>query len=478
MRRERLFSAVSCALVVAGAVGIGVGGASASTAPASSTSERTLRLQREALAGDGAFALVSALTTEIGARFSGTPSDRAAIVWSEQRAKAIGLPKVWSEPVTVPRWTRGGAQGEIVAPWPQPMALLALGGSAGTPAEGIEAEVVAVEGLEALEKLPELAVRGRIVFFTQRMRRTVDGAGYGETVSIRGRGPAEAGKRGAVAVLIRSVATDTNRLPHTGATRYEEGGVRIPAAALSVPDAELLERQVASGKPVRFRLTLGARLEGEAESANVLAEIPGSERPDEIVLLVAHRDSWDVGTGAQDNGTGVALTLEAARLIAAAGAPRRTVRVLLTANEEYGLSGARAYAAAHAAELPRHVLAIEMDSGSGRALKLMTRFAVADSQASAELAALLEPLGIARSAEPASGGADLIPIAPAGVPLVDLDQDRTRYFDIHHTDNDTLDKIDPADLRQLAAALVTVADWAAQRPERLAIVPVEPAPTP
>jgi len=474
MRRARRFEAVCCALAMAATGWSGAAGAASSSPDAAR--ERTVRLQREALSGDGAFVLVRDLTTEIGARFAGTEKDRAGIDWSERRAKSLGLPKVWSEPVTVPRWIRGGASGEIVAPWPQPMTLLALGGSTGTPPEGIEAEVVAVENLAALETMPDEAVRGKIVFFTQRMRRTPDGAGYGEAVPIRGRGPAAAGKRGAVAVLIRSVATDTDRFPHTGGTRYEEGGPRIPAAALAVPDAELLERQLASGQAVRFRLALGARLEGEAESANVLAEIPGTEKPDEIVLLVAHRDSWDLGTGAQDNGTGVALTLAAARLIAAAGAPRRTVRVLLTANEEFGLSGARAYAEAHTAELPRHVLAIEMDSGAGRALHLMTRFAPTDAAAAGELATLLAPLGIVPDAEPASGGADLIPIRPTGVPLVDLDQDRSLYFDIHHTENDTLDKIDPANLRQLAAALVTVADWAAQRPVRLATAPVEPEP--
>jgi Zn-dependent M28 family amino/carboxypeptidase len=456
----------------------GLGRAAASAAPPSANdAERSERLQREALAGDGAFVLVRDLTTEIGNRFSGTPADRAAIAWCAARAKALGLPKVWTEPVTVPHWVRGGASGSIVTPWPQTMALLALGGSEGTPANGIEAEVVGVESVDALEKLPPEAVRGRIVFLSKRMRRTPEGTGYGETVPIRSHGPVVASRLGAAALLIRSVATDTNRLPHTGAIRWEEGTPRIPAAALSVPDAELLERELASGLPVRFRLVLGARMEGEADSANVLAEIPGTERPDEIVLLVAHRDSWDVGTGAQDNGTGVALTLEAARLIQAAGAPRRTVRVLLTANEEFGLSGARAYARAHASELSRHVLAIEMDSGAGRALRLLTRFAAADAVAAGELAARLGPLGVVPGAEPASGGADLIPVAPAGIPLVDLDQDRTRYFDIHHTENDTLDKIDPADLRQLAAALVTVADWAAQRPERLAPAPV-PAETP
>ena len=462
-RSERVAAAAFAVLVVAGEA------FAAEAAPS-----RAERLQREALASDGAFRLVEALTTEVGARFAGTPADRASIAWSEARAKAVGLTDVRIEPVTVPRWTRGAARGEIVSPWPQPAAVLALGGSVGTPPEGIEAEVVAVENVEALEKLPDDAVRGKIVFFTQRMRRTPDGAGYVETVPIRGRGAAAAGKRGAVASLIRSVATDSNRLPHTGSTRYEESGPRIPAAALSVPDADLLERQVASAKPVRFRLFLGAKSEGEAESANVIVDVRGRERPEEIVLVVAHRDSWDVGTGAQDDGTGVALALEAARMIHAAGAPRRTLRVLLTANEEFGLSGARAYAAAHAAELARHVFALELDSGAGRVLHVASRFAPEDSGALTELAARLAPLGIDPSSERAFGGADLIPIAPSGVPFVDLDQDRSLYFDIHHTENDTLDKIDPANLRQVLAAVVTTLDWALEREKTLGRAPVDP----
>jgi carboxypeptidase Q len=434
-----------------------------------------VRMQEEALAGDGAWRLVESLTTEVGPRFAGTAGDGAAIVWAETKLRQLGFPVVRREPVPVPRWIRGEAAGEIVAPWPQRVALLALGGSVGTPEGGLEAEVVGVEDLAALEQLGDDALRGRIVFFHRRMRRAADGAGYGETVAIRTRGAAAAAKRGAVAVLIRSVGTDSNRLPHTGATRYEEGGPRIPAAALSVPDADLLERQLGSGETVRFRLALGCRRDGEADSANVVGEIPGTASPEEIVLLVAHLDSWDVGAGAQDNATGVAVAIEAARLAAAApnGKPRRTLRVLLTANEEFGLSGARAYAAAYVAEVPAHVLALEADSGAGRVLTLRTRFAPGDAAAAEELAARLVPLGIALAEGAATGGADLIPLRPLGVPLVDLRQDASAYFDIHHTDNDTLDKIDPEALRQVVAAFATAAEWAANRASRLA-----PAPSP
>lgn len=433
--------------------------------------------QRAAQASDGALGTVTALTTEIGPRFAGSAGDAAAIPWVEERLRALGFPKVWREAVTVPRWLRGEASAELLAPVPRRLALLALGGSVATPDGGVTAELLGAENIAALEAMSDDQVRGKVVFFWQRMRRSVDGAGYGETVPIRGRGAIAAAKKGALGVLIRSVGTDQNRLPHTGGMRYEEGTPRIPAAALAAPDAELVERLLAAGRSVRVRLTLTARTEGEAESANVLAEFPGRARPEEIVLLVAHRDSWDVGQGAQDNGTGVALVMEAARLAAAAapgGAPRRTLRVLLTANEEFGLSGARAYAAAHASELPRHVLAIEADSGAGRAVALSTRFAAADAGARDELARLLLPLGVPAVTREAGGGADLSRLLPFGVPVVDLEQDRTYYFDVHHTDNDTLDKIDPADLRQLAAAFATVAAWGTERAARLAPAPPPP----
>jgi hypothetical protein len=443
-------------------------------APAASVPAAVAEMQARALGEDGAWDHLVSLVTEVGPRFAGTPADAAAVAWAQAKLRALGFPKVWTEPVTVPKWVRGGAAGEILSPWPQPVVLAALGGSVGTPEGGIEAEVVHAADLAALEALPEEAVRGRIVFLDPRMFRHPDGAGYGSTVPIRSRGPAIAGRKGAVAVLIRSVGTDSNRLPHTGGTRYADGAPRIPVAALTGPDADLLARQVASGRPVRFRLTLGCRHEGDATSANVFGEIPGRERPEEIVLLVAHLDSWDVGHGAQDNGTGVSLAMEAARLAAGAspgGAPRRTLRVWLTANEEHGLSGARAYAATHLAEADRHVLAMEADSGGGRVLRFTTRFAESDAEAAKELVPLLARLGVPLGPGPADGGADLSRLQPFGVPLVDLDQDRSLYFDIHHTHNDTLDRVDRDALRQVTAALATAAWWGANRETRLAPAP-------
>ncbi|MES1243825.1 MAG: M20/M25/M40 family metallo-hydrolase [Acidobacteriota bacterium] len=423
-------------------------------------------LRDEALKGTRAFEIVRSITTEVGPRSAGSAGDARAVEWGVRTMKALGFQNVRAETVTVPHWDRGAESGEIVSPWPQPVHLAALGGSVGTPAAGIEAEVVQVPDVSALESTdPALAarVKGRIVFIDRRMERRKNGQGYGEAVGGRSRGAALAGKLGAAAVLIRSVGTDNNRTPHTGGMRYEDGGPRIPAAALSNPDADLLEGQLASGKPVVFRLRLGARLVGDAGSANVIGEIPGREKPDEVVLLGCHLDSWDLGTGAVDDGAGCAIMMEAARRIGELKQrPRRTVRVVLFANEEFGLSGARGYAEAHAKELPKHILAGESDFGSGRVWQISSRVDPGTLPAFDAIAALLAPIGVERGDNEAGGGADLSPMIPARVPVAGLYQDGTEYFDWHHTSNDTLDKIDPKDLDQNVAAWAAVAYGAAE----------------
>lgn len=435
-------------------------------APVSDFRTTASSLRDEALEGTRAFELVRSLTNEAGPRLAGSPGDARAVEWGVRTMKALGFQNVRAEKVTVPHWDRGAESGEIVSPWPQPVVLAALGGSMGTPDGGIEAEVVQVPDVSILEKMDPAAaakLKGRIVFINKRMERRKDGSDYGPAVAGRGRGAALAGKLGAAAVLIRSVGTDQNRTPHTGAMRYEEGGPRIPAAALSNPDADLLEAQLASGKPVVFRLKLGARYLAEAESANVIGEIPGREKPDEVVLLGCHLDSWDLGTGAVDDGAGCAIMMEAARRIGELKQrPRRTVRVVLFANEELGLSGARAYAEAHAKELPKHVLAGESDFGSGKVWRIDSRVAPEALPAFDAIAELLAPIGVERGDNEAGGGADLIPMIPARVPVAGLNQDGTYYFDWHHTANDTLDKIDPKDLDQNVAAWATVAYGAAE----------------
>lgn len=450
-----------CLLSVAGA------GFSAPAAPPLPEALRSTAssLRDEALRGTGAYEIVRSLTVEVGPRPAGSEGDRRAVEWGLRTLRELGFANVRAEAVKVPHWEPGISTGEITAPWPQPVVLLPLGGSVGTPTEGIEAEVFAVPSFQDLEKADPAKVRGKIVFINKRMERRRDGSGYGEAVVGRGRGAIVAGKLGAVALVIRSVGTDDSRTPHTGAMRYEEGGPRIPAAALANPDADLLEAQIAGagGKPVRFRLILGSRSLPEAESANVIGEITGREKPEEIVLLACHLDSWFPGTGALDDAAGCAIVMEAARRIGALPRkPRRTIRVILYANEEFGLSGARAYAEKHAAELPKHILAGESDFGSGRIWKVDSRVAPETLPLFDEIAKLLLPLGVERGDNESQGGADLSPMAPAHVPLLGLNQDGTTYFDYHHTANDTLDKVDAKDLDQNVAAWAAVAYAAAE----------------
>jgi hypothetical protein len=436
-------------------------GAASFAAPAAPGTAEALR--DSALQGTRAYEIVSSLTTEVGPRPAGSEAFQRAVLWGVRTLKDLGFQNVRAEKVTLPHWDIGTGEGRITAPWPQPMVLTALGGSEPTPDAGIDAEVVQVASLDALKAIDAAKVKGKIVFINKRMERHKDGTGYRDAVPGRTAGAAVAGKLGAVAVLIRSVGTDTNRLPHTGAMNYEKGGPRIPAAALSVPDADVLEKEIASGKPVTFHLKLTSHTLPDADGANVIGEIRGREKPDEIVLLGCHLDSWHLGTGAIDDGAGCAIMIEAARRIGALKEkPRRTIRVVLYANEEFGLNGAIAYAKEHAAELPKHILAGESDLGSGRALSVSSRVAPETLPALAEIAKLLAPLGIERGDNTTSGGADLIPLATARVPLLDLDQDATYYFDWHHSANDTLDKIDAKDLDQNVAAWAAAAYAAAE----------------
>lgn len=453
-----------------------VAGSAPAAEPATTLETRVAALRESALTGTRAFEIVRSLTVEVGPRSAGSPGDVAGVAWALRTLHAMPFDRVWSEKVTVPHWQRGAEAGAILAPNPQSVVLTALGGSVPTPQGGIEGEVVQVESLEAFAALEPAKVTGKIVFFNGRMERTRDGSGYGAAVAPRGAGPSAVAKKGGVAMLLRSVGTKLDRLPHTGATRYAEGVARIPAAALSGPDADVLEAQVATGKPVRFRLELASQSLPEAESANVLAEVHGREEGAGIVLLACHLDSWDLGHGALDDGAGCAIVIEAARRIAELEQrPRRTVRVLLAANEEFGLSGARAYAAAHQDEIERHHLAAEADLGAGKVYGFDTRVDPAALPAMAEIARLLAPLGIAAGGNEARGGADLIPLARARVPLADLNQDASIYFDHHHSANDTLDKVVPEELNQAVAAYVAFAYAAAELPGPFGPAPEVPA---
>jgi carboxypeptidase Q len=424
-----------------------------------------LSLRDAALRGTKAHDIVESLTTEVGPRPCGSPADSLAVAWALRTLKQLGFSNVHAEKVTVPHWERGAASGEIVAPYHQRVVLIALGGSVATPPAGVEAAVVSVADQDELAKLTPAQVEGRIVFFDTPTERRRDEQGYEKAVRVRSAGPAQAAKLGAVAVVIRSIGTDQNRLPHTGATRYAPAGRRIPAAALSGPDADLLAAEIKSGKPVRFRLKLEARDLAPAESANVIGDIPGSDKPQEIVLLGAHLDSWDPGTGALDDGAGVAIVTETARRIGELKTrPHRTVRVVLFANEEFGLSGAEAYAKAHAAELPQHVVALESDLGSGRVWRLESYVAPAELGWLRGLNQLLYPIGVTSGGNQGDGGADVGPLLRGGVPSLSLDQDATNYFDFHHSANDTLDKVNAKDLDWNVAAWTAVVYAVAEMP--------------
>ncbi len=460
-----------CSIVI-GLLAVGCGGAApvapvtsgapAPDEPSWTSAVRTLVAEAEHDAQT--YDHVASLTDTAGPRLAGSPGDPLAVAWGLARMEALGLSSVHAEPVTVRAWVRGEERVEVVSPAPHRLAAAALGGSVGTPAGGLDAEVVRVGSLEALRALAPEQARGRIVFVDQPMERTRDGSGYGTAVVVRGTSASIASGLGAVAVLIRSIGTDATRFPHTGQLRYEGDAPHIPAAALSNPDADVLGRWLESGAAVRVHLELGCRDGGEAESANVVGEVRGSDHADEIVILGAHLDSWDLGRGAVDDGAGVAIVLEAARRIAAAPVrPRRTVRVVLFANEENGLAGARAYAAAHAEEQARHVLGLEADFGDGRAWALRTPDLAARAEPGtvtapwARIGRLLAPLEVVWDAHEPHGGADLGPLREAGMPVADVVQDGTRYFDLHHTANDVLSQVDPSSLDHAMRAVLAVA---------------------
>jgi carboxypeptidase Q len=416
-------------------------------------------LRERALSDSTAYQLVESLTTEVGPRPAGSPGDRAAVAWAQREMQRLGFANVHTMPVVVPHWVRGEAEFSVLTPWPATFPTLVLGGSIGTGSEGLETEAVMVKDLDALAQLPAGAVKDRIVFFNARMERTRDGAGYGKAVMVRAAGPSAASALGAVGVVIRSISTSNTRFPHTGATRYTATAPRIPAFAIANPDADALERQFASGKPVRLRMRSTARDLPPAPSANVIGDVPGTDKADEIVLLGAHLDSWDPGVGAIDDGAGVAIVMGAAKLISGLDTrPRRTIRVVLFANEEFGTSGSQAYVAAHQGDADKHVLGFEADLGAGPVWRLSSRVNPRQLPAVDQVYKALAPFKLARGDNEAKGGSDLDGLAQLGMALLEPGLDATTYFDVHHTANDTLAQIEPATLRQSVAAFA-VSTW-------------------
>ncbi|MFL6760606.1 M20/M25/M40 family metallo-hydrolase [Sphingomonas sp.] len=412
---------------------------------------RVAALRDEALANDHyAWDIVEGLTTEVGQRLAATEAEARARDWAVKRLTAMGFANVHIEPFTMPVWTRGAESAEIVSPFPQKLAIAALGYSGSTTAAGITGQIVYFDSLDALRAAPDNAVRGKIVFIDHHMMPAQDGSGYGQFGAPRRQGPTIASLKGAIGIVIRSIGTDHHRNPHTGIQYFTDGAKPIPAGALSVPDAEQLVRILERGQPVVMHLTLVSQKAEGGHSGNVIAEVPGRDAKAPILLVGGHLDSWDLGTGAIDDGTGIAITAAAARHIMDAGRPLRTIRVVWFGAEEPGGLGGKAYAAAHGKEA--HAIAGESDFGADRVWRFSSQLMKSDPAAYAQLTAALAPLGITKNDKGEADGTDVEPTITAGAPWISLSQDGTRYFDWHHTPDDTLDKIDPAQLRQNVAA--------------------------
>ena len=425
------------------------------------TIERAAVIRDAAMNENIALDYVTQLTTRFGPRPAGSKSEQDAAAWAAGYMRAQGFQNVRIEQFPLVGWERGEESASIVGDHPQRLVVAALGHSPGTNGV-IEAEVVRFDSLEALNAAPAGSLAGKIAFVDAgQMVRMQDGAGYGPLTRIRGAGPGAAAAKGAAAFIMRSAGSDEHRMPHTGTTRYVEGRVPVPGFALSAPDADQLSRLVAMGQPVRVRLSSTAHTY-DTVSQNVIGDVVGRSRPDEVIVLGSHMDSWDLGTGAIDDGAGGAITLGAAKAIAESGRrPARTIRVVLYGSEEVAQptdtgNGGGAYLRGIGAAVEKHIIAGESDFGADRVYALGLPPGAQTSDFAKAAARVLYPIGVLSSAVPElHGGADVGPLAEAGVPVFGLSQDGTRYFDLHHTADDTLNKIDPEQMSQNVAA------WAA-----------------
>lgn len=404
-----------------------------------------------ALDDETGLAFVEGLSTEIGPRLAGSPDEARARDWAVAELSELGFDNIRVEGFTIPYWSRTHERGEIVGPNRQKLVLTALGGSRPTPAGGLEAEIVRFHTLADLQAADPARLDGKIAFIDEHMYKTQDGSGYGLAVRKRAGCAAVAAEKGAAACLIRSAGTQPHRMPHTGGMMRDGALGALPAAALSGPDADQLTRLLERG-PVRVKLDIGVETADAAPSGNVIAEVEGGELKDEIVLIGCHLDSWDLGTGALDDGAGCGIVVGAAKLIdALPGKPKRTIRVVLFGSEEVGLFGGKAYVRQHAEDLASHVLASESDFGAGRIWRFQTRFGDGALPYAKAIQAVLAPLGVTAGDNAAFGGPDLGDLRRAGVPVVTPGQDGRDYFDYHHTPDDTFDKIDPETFRQNVA---------------------------
>jgi len=417
------------------------------------------KLRDQALDDHAAYDFVAGLTTEIGPRLAGSANDQRARDWVTARFKAMGFDKVWSEPATFPKWVRHSEHAAIVSPYPQNLVVLALGNS---PKGNVTGDVVAFKDFNELKSADAAKVKGKIVYIGYRMHQQRDGHDYGMGSNGRTNGPEQAAKLGAKGFIFRSAGSDSDRLPHTGVTHFDDKSPQVPAAAMSNPDADLLERMLAGGKAVTINLNLDCGFEGTYTGANVIAEVTGSAKPDEAVVIGGHLDSWDPGTGAIDDGAGVAIAAGAAHLIEALPKhPKRSIRVVAFANEEAGMFGGHAFGAAHKADVAKFTIGAESDFGSGKVWMLNSQVKPEALGAIDQMMQVLSPLGVERGTNGHAHGGDFGAMGDAGMAVLDLTQDGTRYFDWHHTANDTLDKIDPKDLAQNVAVYAAFAYMAA-----------------
>jgi len=423
----------------------------ASLPPPVITEPAVAALRDDALANDHyAWDIAEGLTTEVGQRLAATDAEARARDWALKRLTTLGFANVHVEAFTMPVWTRGAESAEIVSPFPQRMAITALGYSGSTPPQGVTGEIVYFESLDALRSAPDAAVRGKIVFIDHHMMPAQDGSGYGQFGAPRRQGPTVASLKGALAIVIRSIGTDHHRNPHTGVQYFTDGATPIPAGALSIPDAEQLVRILKRGQPVTMRLTLVSQKIQGGHSGNVIAEVRGRDPKAPILLVGGHLDSWDLGTGAIDDASGVAIVTAAAKHIMDAGRPLRTIRIVWFGAEEPGGFGGAAYAKVHGTE--RYAIAGESDFGADRVWRFSSQLMKSDPAAYARLTAALAPLGITKNDKGEADGTDVEATIAAGATWISLNQDGTRYFDWHHTPDDTLDKIDPVQLLQNVAA--------------------------
>lgn len=416
------------------------------------------RLMQTALESDLGFNIVESLTTEIGPRLGGSEAEERARVWGKELGESLGFDKVTIEEFTMPFWDRGHLHISLTSPYQQELYGTALGGAAPSK-ESINADVVYFRDIHALTDVKDGALQGKIAFVDgDLMVKSQTGAGYGHANQRRRIGWQHAQRGGASALVVRSVGSDSHRFPHTGMMSKDgDKWATIPVIAISNPDADHLRRLHSLGKPLEISLHSESKWKGEVSSGNVILDLIGSEKPEEIVLIGGHLDSWDLGTGAVDDGAGIAITTAAAALIAKLPKrPKRTIRVVMFGAEEVGLLGAFAYAKQHEANLKNHVLATESDFGAQTIWQLVSNVNPQATILIDEIGKILSPLGIVRGgADVPGGGPDIIPLAAKGVPTIRLNQNGRDYFDLHHTPDDTLDKIDPDELAQNVAAYAT-----------------------